>query len=125
MGNFLFWGALSGALAVMLGAFGAHALKSRLTPDMLTVYQTAVEYHFYHTGALLVVGLLALTAHSDGWLIGSGVLFLLGVLLFSGSLYILALSGVKLLGMITPIGGLCLIAGWVCLTVYAARVLQP
>ena len=122
MGNFLFWGALNGMLAVMLGAFGAHALKSRLTEsDMLHVYQTAVEYHFYHVAALLVVGLLAIVSPGGSLLNWSGGLFLLGMLLFSGSLYILSVSGVKLLGMVTPIGGLFLIAGWICLAVYAVR----
>lgn len=113
---FLSIGAISGALGVMLGAFGAHGLKDKLSEEMLKVWQTGVEYHFYHTFALLTVGLLALKFQS-GLLTSSGWSFLVGILIFSGSLYALSLSGVKILGAITPIGGLAFIVGWILLAV--------
>ena len=114
---FLAASAISGFLAVALGAFGAHALKQRLSADMLAVYETAVQYHFYHTLTLLAVAVL-MVGGAQGLKL-SAVLFLVGTLIFSGSLYALALSGVKILGAVTPIGGLCLLAGWACLA-YAA-----
>jgi uncharacterized membrane protein YgdD (TMEM256/DUF423 family) len=114
---FLAASAISGFLAVALGAFGAHALKQRLSADMLAVYETAVQYHFFHTLALLAVAVL-MVGGAQGLRL-SAVLFLVGTLIFSGSLYALALSGVKILGAVTPIGGLCLLAGWACLA-YAA-----
>ncbi len=113
---FLSLGAISGALGVMIGAFGAHGLKSKLSDQMLTVYQTGVQYHFYHTFALLAVGLLALKFQS-GLLTSSGWSFLVGIIIFSGSLYALSLSGISKLGAITPIGGLFFILGWVLLAV--------
>ena len=113
---FLSIGSISGALAVMLGAFGAHGLKDKLSEEMLKVWQTGVEYHFYHTFALLAVGLLALKFQS-GFLNASGWSFLAGTVIFSGSLYALSLSGVKILGAITPIGGLMFIVGWILLAV--------
>lgn len=117
---FLSLGAISGALGVMIGAFGAHGLKEKLSEYALGVYKTGVEYQFYHTFALLVVGLIALKFPS-GLLTASGWAFTAGILIFSGSLYALALSGVKVLGAITPIGGLIFIIGWALL---AAAVLK-
>ena len=119
---FLAASAISGFIAVALGAFGAHALKQRLSADMLAVYETAVQYHFYHTLALLAVAVL-MVGGAQGLKL-SAVLFLVGTLIFSGSLYALALSGVKILGAITPIGGLCLLAGWACLTYTAIKGLS-
>jgi uncharacterized membrane protein YgdD (TMEM256/DUF423 family) len=113
---FLSLGAISGALGVMIGAFGAHGLKSKLSDQMLAVYQTGVQYQFYHTFALLAVGFLALK-YQSGPLTSSGWSFLVGILLFSGSLYALSISGIKVLGAITPIGGLFFIVGWVLLLV--------
>lgn len=113
-------GAVYGLLGVAAGAFGAHALRGRLAEDMLAVYRTAVEYQFWHALALLAVGLLARQA-ADAWLTASGLAFTLGVLLFSGSLYALALSGVRVLGAVTPLGGVALIVGWACLIVHLAR----
>lgn len=107
---------LYGFLAVALGAFGAHALKERLSPDLLAIWRTAVEYHFYHALALLAVGLLARQLPSS-LLTVAGACFALGVLVFSGSLYALALSGVRVLGAITPLGGLLFLVGWACLFV--------
>lgn len=118
---FLQFAALSGALAVSLGAFGAHALKARLTESgLLGTYETAVAYHFYHTLALLAIGLLAMKFPSAtlNW---SGYAMMAGILIFSGSLYVLSLSGIKWLGAITPIGGLAMIVGWVLLFVAVLR----
>ena len=112
---FISLAAFSGMLAVVFGAFGAHALKNRLDDYALGVFQTAVQYHFYHSLALLAVGVIALSQPQTVLLKSSGWLFLLGVVIFSGSLYVLSLSGVKWLGAITPLGGLAFIAGWACL----------
>lgn len=102
------------ALAVALGAFGAHGLKSQLSTDMLQTYKTGVEYHFYHALGLLLIGILAVSFPSEliKW---SAICLVAGIVLFSGSLYALAVSGIKWLGAITPIGGLSFIAGWVLL----------
>lgn len=113
---------LFGFLGVGFGAFGAHALKARLTPELLAIYRTAVEYQFWHALALLAAGLLAMSRPGP-MLALSGWSFTLGILLFSGSLYALALSGVRVLGAITPIGGLLFLAGWVLLSIHAARTL--
>ncbi len=115
---FLSIGSISGALAVMLGAFGAHGLKEKLSEKMLANWMTGVEYHFYHTFALLVVGLLAMKIQS-GLLTASGWSFVAGILLFSGSLYAMVPTGITRLGAITPIGGLLFIAGWTLLAAAA------
>jgi uncharacterized membrane protein YgdD (TMEM256/DUF423 family) len=107
-------GAAYGFLGVALGAFGAHALKARLAGEALAVWQTAVQYHFWHALALLAVGVLALQKPSTALNV-AGAAFALGVLLFSGSLYALALSGVRGLGAVTPIGGVLLLCGWAAL----------
>lgn len=107
-------GALYGFLGVALGAFGAHGLKARLSPELLTVWKTAVEYQFYHALALLLVALLA-SQRPSALLGGAGLCFALGVLVFSGSLYAYALSGLRWLGAITPLGGLLFLAGWALL----------
>lgn len=106
--------AVYGFLGVGLGAFGAHALKARLMPEMLAVWKTAVEYQFYHALALMLVGLIAAQKPSIA-LTNSAICFALGVLVFCGSLYALALSGVRWLGAITPLGGLLFLAGWALL----------
>lgn len=116
---FLTLGSLSGLLAVVLGAFGAHALKARLDSASLAIFETASQYHFYHSLALLAVGILALSYPASGSLRASGWLFFVGILVFSGSLYILSVTGIRWLGAITPIGGLGFIAGWALLA-YAA-----
>lgn len=111
-------GALLGALAVALGAFGAHGLRSRVTPELLEVYETAVRYHFYHALALLAVGVWADrvgSAASPPGLGAAATAFLVGVVVFSGSLYALVLSGMRWLGAITPIGGIAFIVGWLLL----------
>jgi len=112
---FLVLGALNGALAVLLGAFGAHGLKKSLTEDLMQVYQTGVQYHFYHTLGLLVIGAVALHLGESALLKWSGWSMLCGMLLFSGSLYALAISGIRVLGAITPIGGVFFIVAWVLL----------
>jgi len=117
--TFLLLGAIFGFLGVALGAFGAHGLRGRLSPEMLAVFETAVRYQMYHTLALLITGLVM--ARTDGWLFPlAGWCFVAGILIFSGSLYALALSGVTVLGAITPIGGLAFLAGWACLAIAAA-----
>jgi len=113
-------GAISGFLAVALGAFAAHGLKARLTPDLLTIFETGVRYHMYHALALLAAA-WACTKWPGNWSSYSGWLFLAGTLIFSGSLYILAISGVRWLGAITPIGGLAFLAGWICLALAALK----
>lgn len=104
------------ALAVTFGAFGAHALKTQLSAEMLQTWKTAVDYHFYHALGLLVVGVLMISFPSSA-LKWSAVLLAIGILLFSGSLYTMALTGIKWLGAITPIGGLSFIAGWIMLLI--------
>jgi uncharacterized membrane protein YgdD (TMEM256/DUF423 family) len=99
------------AAAVALGAFGAHAMKSRLAPDMLAVYQTAVQYHFWHALGLFALALLMLQSGAPALNL-AGWLLLAGLILFSGSLYLLALTGARWWGAITPIGGVASIAAW-------------
>lgn len=105
--------ALSGALAVVAGAFGAHGLRSRVTPEQVSAWLTASQYHLIHSAVLLAIALYAASAGKQIRVPGS--LFLAGMLLFSGSIYLLVLTPAKWLGPITPLGGLCLIAGWISL----------
>lgn len=110
--TFLLISTLSGMIATGLGAFGAHALKTKLEGSgLLQTYQTAVSYQFYHTLALMAVALLMLKVQSQ-WLTLSGYSFIFGILLFSGSLFLMCFTGVRWLGAITPIGGLGFILGW-------------
>jgi len=120
--SFLIIGSLSGLATVILGAFGAHALEGQLSAQQLTWWHKAVNYQGLHSLALLATGLLALVVIPSGMLKWAGWLFLAGILLFSGSLYALALSGIRGLGMLTPFGGLAFMAGWVCLAVAAWRL---
>jgi uncharacterized membrane protein YgdD (TMEM256/DUF423 family) len=101
------------ALATVFGAFGAHALKAQLSPDRLQVYETAVRYHFFHALGLLGIG-LTLRFVDVAVVRWAAVLVILGVLLFSGSLYALTFGAPRLVGIVTPVGGLALIAGWIC-----------
>jgi uncharacterized membrane protein YgdD (TMEM256/DUF423 family) len=135
-------GALAAALAVAAGAFGAHALRARVEPRMLEVFETAARYQMYHALGLFAVAwvisrAVQATAIGAGAMAGAmtgsmaapgatfavvaGWLFVAGTLLFSGSLYAMTLTGVRALGAITPIGGVCFIAGWVCLGIAAMR----
>ena len=113
--TFLLIAAISGGLAVVLGAFGAHGLKGRLPEDLLAVYHTAVEYQFYHTFALLAAGLLLAMYPHGRLFVWSGALFVAGLLIFSGSLYLLVATNQRWLGAVTPLGGLAFIAAWVVL----------
>ncbi len=117
---FLVTGLVSGFLGVCLGAFAAHALKERLTQDLLDTFEVGVRYHMYHVFALLATAWVidhwpGATATVAGWL------FLGGIVVFSGSLYILALTGARWLGAITPIGGIAFLAGWMCLAWHVWR----
>lgn len=118
---FLALGGAAALLAVALGAFGAHGLKSRLPADMLAVYQTGVQYHFYHALGLALIGLAVLHLPDSAALRAAGWLMAAGILLFSGSLYALALSGERWLGAVTPIGGLAFLLGWAALVWAALR----
>ena len=109
-------GAIFMALGVLLGAFGAHALKTILSPEMLAVYKTGVEYQFYHALGLLLIGVIGFQIKSK-YLNWSGLFITIGIILFSGSLYVLTLSGIKAIGAITPIGGLSFVAGWIFLAI--------
>lgn len=120
---FITLAALSGMLAVTFGAFGAHALRTRLDEHALGVFQTAVQYHFYHSLALLAVGVIALSQPQTALLRSSGYLFVVGIVVFSGSLYLLSMSGLRWLGAITPLGGLAFIAGWGCLAAASWKML--
>ncbi len=120
---FIAIGALSGCLAVAAGAFGAHALRARLAPDMLDVFQTGVTYEMYHALALVGVGILLARFSAEGsvWLSAAGWLFIAGSILFSGSLYVLALTGTLWLGAITPLGGVAFLLGWLALAIGVLR----
>lgn len=118
---FVLLGAVNGSLGVAFGAFGAHALRDRITPAMLDVYKTGVQYHLAHAVALLLVALLADHWRNSRLVRACGWLFIAGIVLFSGSLYLLAVSGARILGLITPLGGLCFLAGWLLLAVAAVR----
>ena len=109
-------GAVFMALAVLLGAFGAHALKKVLSPDMLAIYKTGVEYQFYHALGLLLIGVIGFHIRSK-YLRWAGLFISIGIIIFSGSLYVLTLSGIKALGAITPIGGLSFVVGWIFLAI--------
>src|SRR5712692_5643569 len=112
--TFTFIGALMGLLGVGLGAFGAHGLRTRLAPDMLAVFETGVRYHMYHALALLAVG-LAISQWPESKVQMAGWAFIFGIVVFSGSLYLLSITGVRWLGAITPIGGVGFLIGWILL----------
>ncbi|MFL5320769.1 MAG: DUF423 domain-containing protein [Myxococcaceae bacterium] len=112
--------ALNGFISVAAGAFGAHALKERLAPELLAVFETGARYQMYHALALVAVAWLA-SVRPGSLISAAGIAFTAGIVLFSGSLYVLALTGVKGLGAVTPFGGLGFLAGWVMLGVAAVR----
>ena len=118
--TFLLVGSLVGFLGVAAGAFGAHGLRSRLSPDMLTVFETAVRYQMYHVFALLITAVVIGRVGDARLLTIAGWSFIMGIVLFSGSLYALALTGISSLGAITPVGGLAFLVGWACLAIFAA-----
>ena len=122
MRTFLLIGAVNAFLAVALGAFGAHALRARLAPDLLAIYQTGVQYHLVHALGLILIALLAERLSGAASLVAaSGWLLTVGIALFSGSLYALAITGIHRLGAITPLGGVCFLAGWALLAAAALR----
>ena len=110
--------ALAGFIGVALGAFGAHGLRGRLSPEMLTAFETGVRYQMYHALALLATGLL-MTRMAGRLIQAAAWLFVAGIVLFSGSLYTLALTGSSIVGAITPLGGLAFLIGWACLAIAA------
>ena len=112
---FAILGCLNGAMAVSLGAFGAHALKARLSTEMLDTFQTAAQYHFYHALGLLAVAFVASLLPDSNLPKWAGWLMFAGIVLFCGSLYALSLTGVRWLGAITPLGGIAFIASWLLL----------
>ncbi|MGE3508632.1 MAG: DUF423 domain-containing protein [Vicinamibacterales bacterium] len=118
MKTFVLIGALAGVVGVALGAFGAHGLRSRLTPEMLAVFETGVRYQLYHALALVALG--AVSPMLGGRLPTiAGWAFTAGILLFSGSLYLLALTDIRILGAITPLGGVAFLIGWACVAIAA------
>jgi uncharacterized membrane protein YgdD (TMEM256/DUF423 family) len=127
--TFVRLGAINAFLAVALGAFGAHGLRDRLTPQLLETYQTGAHYHLIHAIALLFVGLLVDRLTNDARAARlvrlAGTLFGAGILLFSGSLYALAITGIRPLGAITPFGGVCFLTGWALLVAAVSRHATP
>ncbi len=113
--HFLKFAAILGAASVILGAFGAHALRDRLSPEALATFQTGVTYQFYHALALFILGTLGLKTSEGVWFRRSGSCFIAGTGIFSGSLYLLVFTGMKWFGAITPIGGVLFIVGWIFL----------
>lgn len=113
-------GAISAFISVAAGAFGAHGLRNRLSPELLSVFEVGARYQMYHALALIAVA-WALSKWPGSLLVASGWFFVIGTLLFSGSLYLLSLTGLKWLGAITPFGGLAFLAGWLCLAWSALR----
>ena len=123
MRTFALLGALNAFVAVAAGAFGAHGLKKRLTEEMLGIFEVGVRYHFYHAlGLFAAAWLVSRGGGSSGPATVGGWLMLAGIIVFSGSLYVLGLTGTRWLGAITPIGGLCFLAAWVCLGVAAWKI---
>ncbi len=123
--RFLSFGAIGAGLAVGFGAFGAHGLKTVLSAEMLAVWQTGVNYQMWHSLGLILVSLLLQSAQNAKQLHWAGGLMLVGMVLFSGSLYGLALTEIKALGMITPLGGLCFLAAWGLVTHFSLTKHQP
>ena len=121
----LILGSINMFLSVALGAFGAHALKASLQPDMMAVYHTGNQYHFYHATGLLAVALASGFFTNSRLIFWSGVFILAGLILFSGSLYVLSLTGQRWLGMITPFGGMAFLVGWLLLATGVWRGRKP
>ena len=120
---FIIAGAVNAAIAVAFGAFGAHALKEKLTEHYLAIWGTAVQYQMFHALALIAIGILMNSSllGSSAQLSWAGYLILAGIIIFSGSLYVLSFTGIGILGAITPIGGVAFITGWVMLIVAAVK----
>jgi uncharacterized membrane protein YgdD (TMEM256/DUF423 family) len=118
---FLFLGAISALIGVGMGAFGAHGLKAVLSPELLTVYQTGVTYQMWHALGLIGIAFMRQQVPQSRLLIWAGWLMFIGILIFSGSLYLLALLNLKWLGMITPLGGVNFIIAWLLIAIFAAK----
>ncbi|WP_312473186.1 DUF423 domain-containing protein [Neobacillus sp.] len=121
MKAFIIVGAINAFLAVAFGAFGAHALKDRLDAHYLEIWKTGVTYQMFHATGILIIGLLLGKVGVSSLFSWSGWLMLIGIILFSGSLYLLSLTKVGVLGAITPIGGVCFLAAWVLMIVAAVK----
>jgi uncharacterized membrane protein YgdD (TMEM256/DUF423 family) len=119
--TFIVLGSLNAFLSVALGAFGAHGLKSKLSADMLAVYQTGVQYHAIHAIGLILIAILSDKLPGSSLIVWSGWSLFVGIILFSGSLYVLSITGIKVLGAITPLGGLAFLLGWLLLAVAALK----
>lgn len=117
---FLFCGALLGCIGVAAGAFGAHALKQRITSDLLSIFEVGVRYQLYHAFAIILTVLLMSVVNSN-WLIFAGYFFIVGTMIFSGSLYALVFTSIKAWGAVTPIGGIFLLLGWIFLAISAFK----
>ncbi|MBS4223488.1 DUF423 domain-containing protein [Lederbergia citrea] len=121
MKAFIIFGAINALLAVGLGAFGAHALEDKLEPKYLEVWKTGVTYQMFHALGLIAIGILVGNVPASSLLSWSGWLMLTGIILFSGSLYILSISGIKVLGAITPLGGVAFLISWLLLIIFAVK----
>lgn len=122
--SIIMFAGVSGALSVLLGAFAAHGLKQQISSEMLQVFQTGVKYQAVHATVMLFLGMMVLTRQSDLWSLAA-VFIIVGTLLFSGSLYALALGGPKWLGPITPLGGICFISAWIVIVLAASKIEHP
>lgn len=122
MKTFIIIGAINAFLSVALGAFGAHGLEGRVEPKYLANWQTGVQYQMFHAVGLMIVGILAGQIASSSLLNWSGWLMLAGIIIFSGSLYVLTLTGISILGAITPIGGVSFLVGWVLLIIAMVKM---
>ena len=120
MKQFIVTGLILAAITIVLGAFGSHGLKNKLTPEYLEIFDTGVKYQFFHSLGIIIIGLLSFHFPSIPLQIPF-YLFLIGIILFSGSLYILAITGIKWFGAVTPIGGLSFIVGWIITAFYIYR----
>ena len=116
---FVILGSLSAFVGVALGAFGAHGLKTKVTPEMLTVWQTGVQYHLVHALGLVLIGILCQLMPETSMVRNAGWMILIGTVLFSGSLYVMVLSNIRALGMITPLGGVAFLVGWLLIAIAA------
>ena len=119
--GFLFLAAVSAVIGVGMGAFGAHGLKAVLSPELLAVYQTGVSYQIWHALGLMGIAIMVQQFPESKLLAWAGSLMFIGIVLFSGSLYVLAILDLKWLGMITPVGGVCFIMAWVLIAIFAAK----
>jgi uncharacterized membrane protein YgdD (TMEM256/DUF423 family) len=114
---FIFLGSINALLVIVFGAFGAHALKARIPPETMEIYQTGIQYHFYHAIGLFIIAFVALHLPKSGYVKWCGWMMLVGIILFSGSLYAISLGGMRWLGMITPIGGTAFVIAWALLAI--------